>query len=61
MVESGASINIPQWDGIPREAGEVWRLTKGGHTAVCPLWTHPYGGEIRATINGELWRRRSGS
>lgn len=51
-----AKINIPQWDGTPREAGEVWSLRKREHVASCHLWTHPKDGEVRLTVDGE-WHR----
>jgi hypothetical protein len=60
VAESGPSINVPMWDGRPREAGELWTLRKGTRVASCHLWTHPYGGEVRATIDGELWRSEAG-
>lgn len=55
-----AAINVPQWDGRPREAGEVWRLCKGERVAVCSLWTHPKGGEARLTVDGEWHRGEAG-
>ena len=51
-----ASINIPEWDGTPREVAEVWTLRKNGHVASCHPWTHPKRGEIRLTVDGE-WHR----
>lgn len=53
---SGASINIPAFDGTPREAGEVWTLRKASRVASCHFWTHPKGGEARVTVDGE-WQR----
>ena len=35
-------INLPPWDGRPREMGLLWELHKGGRVAVCHLWTHAY-------------------
>ncbi len=55
-----ASINVPEWDGRAREAGEVWRLRKGSRVAVCALWTHPKGGEARITVDGEWQRGEAG-
>ncbi len=52
----GASINIPEWDGHARACGEVFVLRKGSRVAVCELWTHPIGGEVRVTVGGELLR-----
>jgi len=34
-----ASVNIPEWDGSPREAGEAWTLRKDAHAASCHFWT----------------------
>jgi hypothetical protein len=49
-------INIPPFYDRPKEAGEVWTLRKDGRVASCNLWTHPIGGEVRVTVNGELVR-----
>jgi hypothetical protein len=49
-------FNFRPWDGTPRELGEVWHLTKGTHVAVCTLRSHPKGGELRLTVDGE-WQR----
>jgi hypothetical protein len=59
MTEN-AEINVPQWDGRPREVGEVWRLHKDQHVAACSLWTHPKGGEARVTVDGEWQRGEAG-
>lgn len=53
-----ASIKILEWDGTPRECGEVWTLRKGSRVASRHFWTHPKGGEARLTIDGE-WNRGS--
>jgi hypothetical protein len=50
------SIQIPEWDGKAKEAGEIWRLRKGKKEAVCTLWTHQMGGQARVTVGRELWR-----
>ena len=55
-----AFINIPQWDGRPRECGTVWELRKGRRLAVCHLWTHPSGGEARLTVDGDWHRGEAG-
>jgi hypothetical protein len=60
VPESGPLIKVPQFDGIPREAGEVWTLRKGTRVATCHLWTHLVGAEIRATVDGELSRSEAG-
>ena len=56
MADRVASINIPPWNGTPREVAEVWTLRKGKRVASCCLWTHPKRGEIRLTVDGE-WHR----
>ncbi len=53
---SDSYVNIPTFDGRPREAGELWTSRKDGRLATCHLWTHPIGGEVGVTVNGELMR-----
>lgn len=53
-------FEMPEWDGRPREAGEVWRLRKGSWKAECTLWTHPIGAEVRVSVEGELLRCQAG-
>lgn len=55
---AGALVNIPPWDGTPREVVEVWTVRKGTRVATCHFGTHPKGGEARLTIDGE-WQRGS--
>jgi hypothetical protein len=50
------AISVPEWDGVPREAAEVWRLRKGARVAACALWTHPLGAELRVSVDGETHR-----
>lgn len=56
--QRGATVNVREWDGTPRECAEVWTLRKGSRVASCHLWTHPKGGEARLTVDGE-WNRGS--
>jgi hypothetical protein len=51
-----AIVTIPEWNGAPKDAGEVWTLTKGQRIARCSLFTHPKGAEVRLTVDGE-WHR----
>lgn len=53
---SAQYVNIPVFDARPKEAGELWTLRKAGKVAACHLWTHPLGGEVRVTVDGELVR-----
>ena len=48
------SIEIPPWSGVPRSFAELWRMHKGDDVAVCAVWTHPDGAELRLTVNGEI-------
>jgi hypothetical protein len=55
MVDfDGRHIVIPIWNGVARQVAEVWRLEKDAHSAVCSVWTHPDGGELRLTVDGKL-------
>src|SRR5688500_17921825 len=56
MSEHGVSINVPEWDGCARLVSELWTLRKGSRVAVCTLSTHPIGGEIRVSVDGEMQR-----
>jgi hypothetical protein len=42
------------------DVGELWRLTKGTHLAVCSLWTYPRGAEARLDVDGEMLRTQAG-
>jgi hypothetical protein len=42
------------------DVGELWRLTKGTHLAVCSLWTYPLGSEARLDVDGEMLRTQAG-
>ena len=57
MLENGEmSVEIPAWDGVSRQFAELWRMQKDDHSAVCSVWTHPDGGELRLTVDGKLQR-----
>ena len=56
MTDYKPTANVPPWDGTPREAFEVWRLSKDGRHTVCAVWTHPIGAEARVSVDGELRR-----
>jgi hypothetical protein len=42
------------WDGTPREVAEWWTLTKGQRHAVCRMFTHVFGHELRLEVKGHL-------
>ena len=39
--------------------GEHWRLTKGRREAICVLWNHPVGAEMRLDVDGEMMQRKA--
>jgi hypothetical protein len=43
------------WNGCPEDLGERWTLRKRTHVAVCRLWSHEFGWELRLEV-GELFR-----
>ena len=49
----------PEWRGTPVTLGEHWRLTKGKRKAICVLWNHPVGAEMRLDVDGELMRSKA--
>jgi hypothetical protein len=38
---------------------EFWKLTKGASVAVCALWDHPLGAEVRCDVDGEMRRTKA--
>jgi hypothetical protein len=38
----------------PERLSPAWSLTKGSKTAVCEVWSHPLGTELRALVGAEL-------
>ena len=42
------------WDGEPIKQGETFRLKKDEKAAVCELWSHRFGWELRLIAAGEL-------
>lgn len=44
------------WRGDPRKQGDLFELRKGKKRAICELWTHPLGWEVRLEASGELLR-----
>jgi hypothetical protein len=49
-VTSATSIG----SGVPRYVAELWRMHKGDDVAVCAVWMHPDGAELRLIVNGEI-------
>lgn len=42
------------WDGTPREVAEWWTLKKGQRRAVCRMFSHVFGHELRLEVSREL-------
>jgi hypothetical protein len=44
------------WNGPPERLSDAFRLTKlkgkRAETPVCEIWSHPFGWELRLTIDG---------
>jgi hypothetical protein len=53
-------INFVPWDGSARECATLFELRKGTRRAICKLWNHPIGGELRCEVDGELLRSQAG-
>jgi hypothetical protein len=53
-------IKIPEYYERPQSVTRVWTLGKGKRKAICELWTHPIGGEIRVEVAGEFVRSEAG-
>jgi hypothetical protein len=54
LQNDGQPLKIPAWDGVSRQVAELWRMQKNGQSAICSIWTHPEGGELRLTVDGRL-------
>jgi len=60
MAESGFTFNVPEWRGTAVSVGELWRPTKGSHTAVCSLFNHPTRRiELRCVVDDEVRESRA--
>ena len=53
-------LQRPFWNGTPVDLGETWRLRKsdcdGQREAVCRLFSHQLGWELRVEVGSELRR-----
>ena len=56
----GDVLQRPYWTGTSIKGGDVFTLRKQKgeteHVAVCELWWHLFGWELRLLVNGELQR-----
>jgi hypothetical protein len=46
----------PPWTGRAKQMTEMWRLLKGPRTAVCTMWNHRDGAEVRCDVDGKTRR-----
>ena len=55
-----ATLQRKHWNNQPTHLGDLFRIrkTRGDNAlgAVCKLWTHTLGWEVRLAINGDLQR-----
>jgi hypothetical protein len=47
-------LQRPDWTGEPVRLGSMWTLAKGRRTAVCELWTHQLGWELKLASGATL-------
>ena len=47
-------LQRPDWHGEPRNLGDAFRLHKGKRQAVCELWSHQLGWELRLIAAGDV-------
>ena len=52
-------FNPPEWRGEAVSLGEIWKLTKGTRVAICTLWNHPIGAEIRCDVDDEMHQTKA--
>jgi hypothetical protein len=45
-----------EWKGTAQRLAQCWQLSKTGKTALCLLFNHPFGWELRVHIGDELVR-----
>ena len=55
-----ATLQREHWNNQPTHLGDLFRVSKARGdktlTALCKLWTHALGWEVRLEINGDLQR-----
>lgn len=44
------------WHGQAAKQGDTFRMAKDEHRAVCELWSHQFGWELKLLVDGELRR-----
>jgi hypothetical protein len=51
-------LQRPGWRGEARNLGDAFRLYKGKRLAVCELWSHQSGWELRFSVAGHMLATR---
>jgi hypothetical protein len=51
-VKRDSTFNPPPWTGEAVLIATLWTLHKRGRRAVCTLWNHPDGAELRLDVEG---------
>ena len=54
MKQMTQSTGPSEWNGTPREVAVLWTLRKYARDAVCRLFTHVFGHEVRIEVAGTL-------
>jgi hypothetical protein len=50
----------PTWRGNSEFMAELWRLESQSRLAVCAMWNHPRGAEVRCEIDGDAFQVEAG-
>ena len=53
MPQAMQVIQRIPWNGTPQEEATWWTLQREGQNAVCRMFTHPSGHELRLEISNE--------
>jgi hypothetical protein len=51
-VPRNFTFNPPPWNGSAILIATLWTLHKGDRRALCTLWNHPHGAELRLDVEG---------
>ena len=54
MPYDDSMVAMPMWDDVPRNIAELRWMPNGLQVAVCSIWTHPEGAELRMMIDDKL-------
>jgi len=54
----GSVFQRDRYDGVPREVAIWWTLKKGQPRAICRMYTHVFGHELRLEVKKQLVESR---